>query len=130
MYLGSKTRSWRRDSVAAAVNASLALAAKSPGRSARTFAKGLQRLAKTDQQQMIADWLYSYMQPGGPGEGFFRRLTQETNPTARRRYLAGFIAHLVMRDQTVSQQLEAEWGVNAPYILAISPSMRCNLRCV
>ncbi|GAB4247360.1 MAG: radical SAM protein [Thermoleophilia bacterium] len=115
--------------MAAAVNAALTVSSHSPGRSARVFARGLQKLAKTDQQRMIADWLYSYMAPGSPGEAFFKRLTQETNRNARRRYLAGFIAHLVMRDQELSRRLEEEWGVNAPYILAISPSMRCNLRC-
>ncbi len=112
-----------------AIAAALALMSRSPERTSRALATALGKLSRSKQQKMVADWVHDYLEPGGPGAAYVTRLLRQLHPNVRKRFLAGFIANLFFRDPEVSERLKREHGINAPNLLAISPSMRCNLRC-
>ncbi len=122
-------RARERERATTAIAAALAIMSRSPDRAGRALAGGLYRISRTEQQRMIAEWVKEYLAPGSPGAAYAARLTRQLHPNVRKRFLAGFIANLFFRDPQVSERLKKELGINAPNLLAISPSMRCNLRC-
>src|SRR5680860_1579451 len=112
-----------------AVAAGLNLASRAPDGAGRVLARALKRVARSPQQRMLAEWVQEYLAPGGLGAAYVKRLTRQVNPKVRRRFIAGFIASLFFRNPEVSAELKRTHGISAPSLLAISPSMRCNLRC-
>ncbi len=95
----------------------------------RGLAAAVKRVVKTDQQTMTAEWLKNYVAPGKPGNTFFKNVSH-LHPNVRKRYVAGVIANLFYRDPEYSESLLKERGVASPICMLISPSMRCNLKCV
>ncbi len=89
----------------------------------------VKRIVKTDQQQIIADWLKEYTSPGHPGQAFFKNI-RHLHPNVRKRFVAGMMANLFMRDPEYTTSLLEEKGISSPTVILISPSMRCNLKCV
>lgn len=124
------SKSRQRAAVAAAVNGAMSMIAASPELGGKALAAGLNKLAKTNQQKMVAEWLRDWLEPGKPGVAYLRRVTTELHPNVRKRWLANFIANFFFRDPTPLRTLAQEKGISTPTLIAISPLMRCNLRCV
>ena len=95
----------------------------------RGLAAAVKRVAKTPQQEMTAEWLKNYVAPGSSGNTFFRNVCH-LHPNVRKRYVAGTISNLFYKDPEFSESLKKERGIWSPACILISPSMRCNLRCV
>ena len=93
------------------------------------LASAVKRVVKTPQQTMTAEWLKNYVAPGSPGNQFFKNV-RHLHPNVRKRYVAGVISNLFYRDPEYSESLERERGIWSPICILISPSMRCNLKCV
>lgn len=89
----------------------------------------VKRTVKTPQQQMTAEWLKNYTAPGRPGKQFFKNI-RHLHPNVRKRFVAGMMANFFMRDPEFTESLLTERGISSPTAILISPSMRCNLRCV
>lgn len=89
----------------------------------------VQRTAKSPQQHMVADWLKNYTAPGNPGNTLFKNI-RHLHPNSRKRFVAGMMANFFMRDPEFTESLLEERGISSPTAILISPSMRCNLRCV
>jgi len=87
------------------------------------------RSAKSAQQQIIAEWLKKYTAPGSPGNTFFKNI-RHLHPNVRKRFVAGMIANFFMRDPELTKALKEEYDVYSPTTILISPTMRCNLKCV
>jgi len=127
---GGPARSRTQAMVTTALSGALAVAAKAPKKASRGVALALGKAAKTQQQRLIADWLQGYLAPGTPGEEYATRLFTQLHPNVRKRFLASFVSNLMFRDPGIVEQVIEETGVKPPLLMAISPSMRCNLRCV
>ena len=95
----------------------------------RGFTAAVKRTAKSPQQQMIADWLKNYTAPGQPGNAFFKNI-RRLHPNVRKRFVANMMANFFMRDPEYTKALLKERDITSPTTILISPSMRCNLRCV
>ena len=95
----------------------------------RGFAAAVGKTAKSPQQRMIADWLKNYTAPGRSGNTFFRNI-RHLHPNVRKRFVAGMMANLFMKDPDYTAALLKEHDVTSPTTILISPSMRCNLKCV
>jgi len=95
----------------------------------RGVAAAVKRTAKSPQQYMIAEWLKTYTAPGNPGNKFFKNI-RHLHPNVRKRFVAGMMANFFMRDPEYTESLLKERGISSPTAILISPSMRCNLRCV
>lgn len=95
----------------------------------RGLTAAVKRTAKSAQQLMIAEWLKNYTAPGNPGSAFFKNI-RHLHPNVRKRFVAGMMANFFMRDPEYTEALLREHGISSPTAILISPSMRCNLRCV
>ncbi|MBI2303533.1 MAG: radical SAM protein [Chloroflexi bacterium] len=87
-------------------------------------------LAHNEQQRQIAGWVREWMAPGSPGSQFLNRVFQNIHPNVRKKYIAQTIVNLFFRDPGARNRFKAEHGFAPPGIMVISPSMRCNYRCV
>lgn len=105
-----------------------ALMSLAPERGSQAVASVLRRLAHTEKERMIASWLSDYLSPGSPGAAFMRRVTTQLHPRVRRNFLARMFANF-FRDSAWFEHFVRANGFPPPTTLAISPSMRCNLRC-
>jgi MoaA/NifB/PqqE/SkfB family radical SAM enzyme len=110
------------------ISAALALVGSSD-LAMRGLAAAVKRTAKTDQQNMTAEFIKNYTAPGSPGNTFFRNI-RHLHPNVRKRYVAGLLANMFLRDPEFNDSLLRERGINSPTTILISPTMRCNLRCV
>jgi MoaA/NifB/PqqE/SkfB family radical SAM enzyme len=95
----------------------------------RGLTTAVKRTAKSAQQEMIAEWLKEYTAPGHPGNTFFKNI-RHLHPNVRKRFVAGMMANFFMRDPEYTESLLKERGISSPTAILISPTMRCNLRCV
>lgn len=120
----------RRDHerTAAIISAALAVIGTSD-LAMRGLVAAVKRTAKTPQQQMIAEWLKNYTAPGSPGNTFFKNI-RHLHPNVRKRFVAGMMANFFMRDPEFTESLLQERGISSPTAILISPTMRCNLKCV
>lgn len=125
----SGANSGRRETAVRGLATGLGLLARSPDRGGRLLAGAMGRVARSPQQRMVADWVRDYLAPGTPGALYARRLAAGLHPNIRRGFVAEFLGHLFFRDPAISDRLKEQAGINAPMLLALSPSMRCNLRC-
>src|SRR5512139_1675546 len=64
----------------------------------------VKRTAKSDQQNMIVDWLKEYTAPGHPGNAFFKNI-RHLHPNVRKRFVAGMMANFFMRDPEYTESL-------------------------
>ena len=95
----------------------------------RGLQAAVKRTAKSAQQNIIADWLKTYMAPGNPGNAFFKNISH-LHPNVRKHFVAGIMANFFLRDPELTAALKEEYGIYSPTTILISPTMRCNLRCV
>jgi len=95
----------------------------------RGLVAAVKRTAKTPQQHMIAEWLANYTAPGRPGNTFFKNIGH-LHPNVRKKFVAGMMANFFMRDPEFTESLLEERGISSPTAILISPTMRCNLRCI
>jgi MoaA/NifB/PqqE/SkfB family radical SAM enzyme len=95
----------------------------------RGLTTAVKRTAKSAQQEMIAEWFKEYTAPGHPGNTFFKNI-RHLHPNVRKRFVAGMMANFFMRDPEYTESLLKERGISSPTAILISPTMRCNLRCV
>lgn len=109
---------------------SLKVLAHSSDKNYQRLAQAFGKLADSKQQKMVADWMKNYVSPGSPGVDYFNRLLGSVHPNVRKNYIAKTIVSLFFRDPKVSIRLKEEAGINAPNLIVISPTMRCNLSCV
>lgn len=95
----------------------------------RGLTAAVRRTAKSPQQRFIADWLKDYTAPGNPGNTLFKNI-RHLHPNIRKRFVAGMMANFFMRDPEYTEALLQERGISSPTVILISPSMRCNLKCI
>jgi len=112
------------------ISQSLTLLGRSSEKNYRRLAAGLNRIAKTEHQRMIAAWIQRWVSEDGPGSLFLTRLLRDVHPNVRKNYLANMIASLFFRDQEACDRIRTRYGFNPPSVMLISPTMRCNYRCL
>lgn len=81
-------------------------------------------------RRMIAAWVRRYLSPERPGATWVKHLLTSVHPRVRQRFLARFIANVILREDPLIRYLPDGREVPIPATIVISPSMRCNLRCV
>ncbi len=100
-----------------------------PDRNARYLAKAVDRIAKGEKQKVIRDWVHGWLREGAPGRDFLGRVLRNTHPRVREKYIARMVISMLFRDPEIREYCLREFGITPPYVMLISPSMRCNYRC-
>ncbi|MBI2303435.1 MAG: radical SAM protein [Chloroflexi bacterium] len=85
--------------------------------------------ASNETQKKVAEYMETYLAPGQPGAVFLHHLA-DIHPNFRRKFISRFITSIVFHDNNHSQRLKDGREIPIPAAMVISPTMRCNLRCV
>ncbi len=96
----------------------------------RLLGQAFKRIAKTEQQQLIADWFCNWVAEGSPGSAWLNRVLRELHPNVRKHYLAHSIVDIFFRDPKIFAEYRAKHGFRPPSVMLVSPTMRCNYHCV
>ena len=59
-----------------------------------------------------------------------RKITSELSPNCRDKLIKNFIVNAVIKGGKIRTKIEKEEGWAPPFFLLISPTMRCNLKCI
>ncbi len=108
----------------------LAMLGLSGAKGYRLLGQAFKRIAKTEQQQLIADWFCNWVAEDSPGSAWLNRVLRELHPNVRKHYLAHSIVDIFFRDPKIFAEYKAKHGFRPPSVILISPTMRCNYRCV
>jgi MoaA/NifB/PqqE/SkfB family radical SAM enzyme len=121
----------RRKALEFGIAQGLTVLGKTPEGSYKHLASLLERAAGDDpNRKMIAAWVKRHFAPGHPGAIWLKRVLNDAHPNVRRRFWARLITHIIMRGDPPMVRLEDGREFPAPASIVISPTMRCNLRCV
>ncbi|MBI4302662.1 MAG: radical SAM protein [Chloroflexi bacterium] len=88
-----------------------------------------EKIANTEQQKWIGTWIKNWLSEG-PGALWLSRLLRNTHPNVRKHFLSKSIVNLFFRNPKAWAEFRSKYGLRPPSIILISPSMRCNYRCV
>ena len=94
------------------------------------LASVLDRFAHDENKRMVTGWVKRYLSPGAPGAAWLKHLLTSVHPNVRRRYVAQFVTYVVFHDYYARYRLDDGREIPVPAVVVISPTMRCNLRCV
>ena len=85
-------------------------------------------MAKTEQHQMSADWVKKWISNPNSGGAYIKRL-MALHPNVLKKFVAQMLANVFFRDHDLIKNY-TEANVQPPGLMLISPSMRCNYKCV
>ncbi|MBT3362258.1 MAG: radical SAM protein [Chloroflexi bacterium] len=85
-------------------------------------------MAKTEQHQMSADWIKNWVTNPESGGAYIKRL-MALHPNVLKKFVAQMMANVFFRDHDTIKDY-TDGGVQPPGLVLISPSMRCNYKCV
>ena len=85
-------------------------------------------MAKTEQHQLSADWVKKWVSNPNSGGAYIKRL-MALHPNVLKKFVAQMMANVFFRDHDVIKKY-TEAKVQPPGLMLISPSMRCNYKCV
>ncbi|MCL4371666.1 MAG: radical SAM protein [Chloroflexi bacterium] len=109
----------------------LAGLAKAPESSYGQLAGMLEKISGDDENKlMVTHWVQQFLSPGQPGAAWLKHLLTSVDPSIRKRSLGRFIAQIAFRHGLPVRQLDDGREIPVPATVIISPTMRCNLRCV
>ncbi|MFO8010927.1 MAG: radical SAM protein [Dehalococcoidia bacterium] len=100
-----------------------------PGQAAGQLAAAVDHIASGEKQAMIRDAIQKWIEPQNPGPVFLERVLTQTHPNVREKTIARMLASMLFRDPELRDRCERKYGITPPYVMLISPSMRCNYRC-
>jgi len=88
-----------------------------------------EHLTPTERHRKQVEWFRGLVQQHHPAVQLARRVLTETAPQVRRGILLNLFVGTTWEGFKVRQELLAREGFYPPYLIVISPTMRCNLRC-
>jgi MoaA/NifB/PqqE/SkfB family radical SAM enzyme len=88
----------------------------------------LERLALTEEKRNTVRTVRKAFENKHPSIQLAKRLLRELHPNCRRGVVVGFIIRSIFADK-LRVAYRDEYGYLPPFVVLISPTMRCNLRC-
>ena len=89
----------------------------------------LEKVARLDYHKQQIRELRALFEKRHPAIEFARRVLRDTNPTVRKKLFNNLGLNAVYYTIDKRKELEAQ-GLAAPFLIVISPTMRCNLNCI
>ncbi|MFP3975339.1 MAG: radical SAM protein [Dehalococcoidia bacterium] len=127
--LRSRVVQWtKRELAERALGQALTQLGHNPDKNAKYLLDAIDYISSGEKQSIIRDRIHKWVNEEA-GKEFLGRIISNTHPKVRRRYLARMAVSMFFRDRTLSEHCFQEYGVTPPYVMLISPSMRCNYRC-
>lgn len=119
----------KREAAERVLGRTLAFVGNDPARRSGYVLKAIERIASGEKQTIIREWAQGWFEEGNPGCDFLAAVLSNIHPNVRRRFVARMIVSMLFRDREVGERSMQKYGVNPPYVMLVSPSMRCNYRC-
>lgn len=117
-----------------AVGGIVAQAAALLGRSDRTglirLSRVMEHLAPFEYQRRQLAWVRQLFEQDHPATQLALRVARELHPNARAKIVYDLIINNGWLGTRRRTEIERSEGLHVPYLLVISPTMRCNLNCV
>ena len=126
-------RAWNRAKTSALEGAALRLLSSASRRSDRTLVwltYLLERVPVTEFQRQQLRQLRALFQQGHPAVQLGRRFFTQLHPNYQRKLVSNLLINATWKGEAMRREFAAREGFRPPYLLAISPTMHCNLRCV
>lgn len=108
----------------------LKTAARSPDRAIVVAIKLMQKVATIPWHKDALKRIEQMIKDKHPGIDWARRLLKEIGPRGRKKILINLGIETLLSTAPRRRQYQAEYGFKPPWLIVISPSMRCNLRCI
>jgi MoaA/NifB/PqqE/SkfB family radical SAM enzyme len=90
----------------------------------------MEHLAPYAYQRRQLAWFRGLFEQGHPATDLALRVLRELHPNVRSKLVRNLFVHNAWLGERRRAEFKRETGVQAPYLIVISPTMRCNLRCV
>ncbi|MFH1485684.1 MAG: radical SAM protein, partial [Chloroflexota bacterium] len=120
----------KREIAEGILDQALNLLAHAPEGNYRLLAAAFSKIANNEQQKLIAGWVSHWLAAGNPGGPFISRVLRSIHPNVRRKYISRMVTNNFFRDPDVLGRFYEMHGFNPPAVVVISPTMKCNYRCV
>jgi MoaA/NifB/PqqE/SkfB family radical SAM enzyme len=119
----------KRDLAERALGKALSLLGSNPDKNAKYLINAINHVTRGEKQAIIRDWIQSWLSEGRPGPEFLSRMLKNIHPNVRRRFVSRMLVSMLFREPEVREYCLQKYGFTPPYVMLISPSMRCNYRC-
>lgn len=128
--LGKKLLSQtKRELAEIALGQALGALGNDPDKNAKYLLAAIDHISKGEKQKATRDWIHDWLSEGRPGREFMGRMLKNIHPNVRQRYVARMIVGMFFRETEVQDHCLKKYGYNPPFVMLISPTMRCNYRC-
>lgn len=118
----------KRELVEETVDQIIRLLVDNLDRNTRYITSVVQRTAKGTQKQLVLKWVREWLVEGNGGRRWLQNAAGDVHPNVRKRYMARLLTDVLLRDGKIKKCHE-KYGLDTPFVMLISPSMRCNYRC-
>lgn len=119
----------KRYALQTAVTRMVALLSRSDVNSVVRLTRLGERLAPNENLKAQMVWIRDRFQEGHPATQLALRILKELHPRVRTKLVRNLFIQNTYLGYRRRRELEEELGVMVPYLVVISPTMRCNLNC-
>lgn len=102
---------------------------KSPEKNIEKIFSLVKKLAKDGETEKNVDSIYKYYMENQYTREFILDILKNTNKKCLNKFFTNFLANAVWYGMPKRAQYLEKENTKVPFVLLISPSMRCNLRC-
>jgi len=107
----------------------LALLGSSSDSTLIRLTKLAEQFTSTDIHRKQIAWVRGLFEQHHPAVKLARRVLSETHPKVRRGVVVNLFVRTAWEGWAVRERIYRQEGFRPPFLLVISPTMRCNLRC-
>lgn len=112
------------------IDLSLYLAKHASDKQMLNFIKLVEKFSsKGSSEKAIKDIRIDF-EKKGPWYKIINKLFKEINPNCQAKFIKNFVLEDYIKSEKIREEYRQKYGENPPVHLVISPTMRCNLRCV
>jgi MoaA/NifB/PqqE/SkfB family radical SAM enzyme len=89
-----------------------------------------ERIANSDLQRDVIRRIKKAFENGEPATELALRVLTKVNPNCRKHIAESFFINSFLLGEPKRQRFREETGIQPPFLIVISPTMRCNLSCI
>ncbi|MDP4143483.1 MAG: radical SAM protein [Bacillota bacterium] len=111
------------------VNAAAEMLDRNPEGNTEKIFSLLQKTIKDPESKEQIDQVYEYYKENAAVHEFIQNMLKTTNKNCLKKFFTNFLANAVWYGVPKREKMEEQDGVIVPFVMLLSPSMRCNYKC-
>lgn len=120
----------KKSLISSAANLMLKTAVHSPDKAILGAVYLMQKIATNPNHTAALARASQMIKQKHPGIAWARRLLKELTPLSRKKLLVNLGIETLISTQPRRDEYRTKYGINPPWLIVISPTMHCNLRCL